>query len=303
MNIAFLGSGPLAAVVAHRLVAAHPLHVVAEPWSRALVEAGATVVGSLAELARRCDVIVVCAASMAEARERLLGAGGVCEGLSVGKIVIDQTAGDPDETSALSLALSQLGVTLIDAPIHFERIEALSDASAILCGGPSDAFATVRPVLDAIGPKVVHCGESAGCGQAARLVVATAAACNRMVTYECAAMGLRNGLSVADMATVLNRCSGANSGTARVLPALAAGGRSADVPLDGVVADLTRASRLAIQVGAPMLIGNLVRSLLQAESNALGASAHLDDTFRVFANAVNSHATTTGGSLSSTPGE
>lgn len=302
MNIAILGSSPLAAVVANRLVNAHALHVVAEPWSRPLLEAGATAVASLAELARRCDVIVVCAASMAEARERLLGRGGVCEGLSAGKIVIDQTVGDPDDASALSAALGKLGVRLIDAPMHFERIEALHDTSAILCGGPSDAFAAVRPVLDAIGPKVVHCGESAGSGQAARLVVATVAACNRMITYECAAMGLRNGLSVSDMATVLNRCSGANSGTARVLPALAAGGRSADIPLDSVVNDLTRASRLAIQVDAPMLIGNLVRSLLQAESNALGASAHLDDTFRVFTNAAGSHAANRGSNPSSLPG-
>jgi hypothetical protein len=58
------------------------------------------------------------------------------------------------------------------------------------------------------------------------------------------------------------------------------------VSLRSVVEDLTMASQLAMHVGAPMLIGNLVRSLLQAESNGLGASAGLDDTFRLFRDAV-----------------
>ncbi len=87
----------------------------------------------------------------------------------------------------------------------------------------------------------------------------------------------RNGLSVASMGTVLTCCSVYSSGTAKVLPATAASERTADVPLASVISQLALASRLAMRVGAPMVIGNVVRSLLQAESNALGATAELDD--------------------------
>ena len=76
-----------------------------------------------------------------------------------------------------------------------------------------------------------------------------------------------------------------------MLPAIATGGRTADVSLRSIVEDLTMASKLAPHVGAPMLIGTLVRSLLQAESNGLGASARLDDTFRLFRDAVGMPAT------------
>jgi hypothetical protein len=61
------------------------------------------------------------------------------------------------------------------------------------------------------------------------------------------------------------------------------------VSLRSVVEDLTMASQLAMRVGAPMLIGNLVRSLLQAASNGLAGPAGLDDTFRLFRNAVGLH--------------
>ena len=285
MNVGILGSSALATAVVRRLVETHRVHVFPEDRSRELGDARIVAAPGLAQLARSAEVLFVCAASTAEMRDLLLGPAGLCEGLSPGKIVIDQTPGDPAQARAMAAELQQRGVVFIDAPIHCEQLDALPDTSAIMCGGPADAVESVRQLLESICPKVVHVGE-AGSGRAARLVVAAVAASNRLVTYECAAMGFRNGLSVEDMATVLTRCSGYSSGTARVLPAIAAGGRTADVSLRSVVEDLTTASQLAMHVGAPMLIGNLVRSLLQAESNGLGAAAGLDDTFRLFRDAV-----------------
>jgi 3-hydroxyisobutyrate dehydrogenase len=109
-----------------------------------------------------------------------------------------------------------------------------------------------------------------------RLVVAAIAACNRLITYECAAMGVRNGLTIADMATVLNKSSGYNSASARVLPALAANERTADVTLGSWADDLRKASALAMRYGAPMLIATMARSTLDAAANRLGASSIVD---------------------------
>lgn len=285
MNVGIVGSSALAAAVLRRLVETYRVHVFLEDRSREPGDTRIAAAPSLAQLARSADVLLVCAASAADVRDLLLGPAGLCEGLSPGKIVIDLTPGDPVQARAMAAEMQQRGVAFIDAPIHCERLGALPDTAAITCGGPADAVESVRQLLEAICPKVVHVGE-AGSGRAARLVVATVAAANRLVTCECAAMGFRNGLSVEDMGTVLTRCSGYSSGTARVLPAIAAGGRTADVSLRSVVEDLTMASQLAMQVGAPLLIGNLVRSLLQAESNGLGALAGLDDTFRLFRDAI-----------------
>lgn len=281
MNVGILGSGTLAAATARRLADVHRVHVVSEDWRDNAVDTRIVPEATAAQVARSSEVLLVCDAAEADLQAFLDDP----EALMPGAVVVDLRPGDPEWARAMADALQQRGIALIDAPIHREREDALADASVITCGGPAATIASVRGVLEAIGPKVVHTGE-AGSGRAARLVIAVVAAANRLVTYECAAMGVRNGLTVDDMATVLTRCSGYNSATVRVLPAIARGDRSADVPLRSVVDDLTEASRLAMRVGAPLLIGNLARSLMQAESNALGASAGLDETFHLFHAAV-----------------
>jgi 3-hydroxyisobutyrate dehydrogenase len=42
-----------------------------------------------------------------------------------------------------------------------------------MCGGTADAFSAARPLLEAMGRKIVHCGD-AGAGQAAKI-------CNNMI--------------------------------------------------------------------------------------------------------------------------
>ncbi|HSI47110.1 MAG TPA: NAD(P)-binding domain-containing protein [Ideonella sp.] len=280
MNVGIVGSSPLAAVVAHRLLKAFRVHVLAPEWPAEHLQREIVPVQDLAALSQQCRVLLVCAASAA-----LHDTAGFGARLPSGTTVVDLSSGDPADAKALAAALQQRGIGFVDAPLHCESHAALPEASAITCGGPAGAVAAVRPLLEAICPKVIDFGD-AGNGRAAALVVATVAAANRLVTYETAAMGFCNGLSVEDMGTVLTRCSGNNSGTVRLLPAIAAGRTTADVPLRSVVADLTLASQLAAKVGAPMMIGNLVRSLLQAESNRLGSAAALDDTFSRFHDAT-----------------
>lgn len=251
MRIAYVGTGPLADAAARRLARAHEV-----------ARAGAG----------NCAVIFLCAASQSEALLSL-------QGLAAGQIVIDQTPGDPDQARANADELREKGVVLLDAPIHCEHVDAMPEATAITCGGPAEVFAAVRPILECICPKVVYCGDT-GSGQAARLVIAAVAACNRLVTYECAAVGLANGLALEHLAEVLNRSSGYNSAAARVLPALARGGKTADIALGAIVEELRLASRLAARCGAPLLLANVGRSIFEAAAAELGTTASLDELAR-----------------------
>lgn len=281
MNIGYFGNSPLAAAAARRLIEEHRVIVFGPVGNRALEESGAAVAENLAHLARSCDVIFIGLGSQAEVREALFASDGLAQALSAGKIVIDQTPGDPDQTRTIADELRKRDVVLLDAPIHYERVDATPDTAAIMCGGPVDTVESVRPLLESICPKVVYCGDT-GNGQATRLVVAAVAACNRLVTYECAAVGVQNGLAIEHMATVLNRSSGYNSASARILPVLATGGRIADVSLGAVVEDLKMASRLAMRCGAPMLVANLASCIIEGAATELGASSSLDEIARIF---------------------
>jgi 3-hydroxyisobutyrate dehydrogenase len=48
-------------------------------------------------------------------------------------------------------------------------------------------------------PTLVYCGDT-GNGHVAKLIQNAVASCNRLLTYEAAAMGVKYGLKLADMA-------------------------------------------------------------------------------------------------------
>jgi 3-hydroxyisobutyrate dehydrogenase len=196
--------------------------------------------------------------------------------LAAGAIVVDLTPGDPARAQALAKSLAERAIAFVDAPLHCEHLGRFPAEAAFLCGGEPQALADVTPVLEKLGAKVVNCGE-VGAGHVARAIVGAVAVCNRLITLEGAAMGFRNGLTVSDMGTVLERCSGSNSGTARVLPAIAEGRRTADMPLVDAAADLSLCVQLARRVGAPVLIATQACNQVLGASRTAGPQATLDE--------------------------
>ncbi len=116
-----------------------------------------------------------------------------------------------------------------------------------------------------------------GNGHVAKLVNNAIAACNRLITYEAAAMGLKYGLSLADMNEIVNKNSGRNGASERILPVLANNGQTTNFQLGLMVKDIALASQIGLSSGAPLLIANMVRGLFQIGVNELGFTANLDE--------------------------
>jgi 3-hydroxyisobutyrate dehydrogenase len=274
-TVGVVGSGTVAKVVAQRLSAFCRV-VALEPHGgrRTLDLDGVDVLDSLEALAKRTSLVLVAEAHCRS--DRLPLADELAALLPRGSTIVNLMAGDPAQAQDQAKDLAARGIAFVDAPIHCEQLARFPEHAAFLCGGPAATLADLKPLLERIGAKVVLCGD-VGAGHAARAVVAGVALCNRLVTLESAAMGYKNGLSVTDMATVLNRCSGANSGTARVLPAMPERQPTADTPLAEVAAELALCSQIARRVGAPVLIANDAASLVRGASRALAADATMDD--------------------------
>ena len=265
-KVAYVGNGPLAAALAARLQSSYEVTTF-----------GPGAAPSLAGF----SVVVINLRSDAEVEALLFGARALADGLARGTIVVDQSPGDPEEARRRARVLQERGVSLVDAPVHCERIDTYPETAALLCGGPSDAVNAVRDVLESLCPKVVHCGDN-GSGRTCHLVVSAVAACNRLVTLECATIGLKNGLSLGDMATVLDASSGYNSAIARVLPALETAARTADVDLGSAVKELKLAVELGKRSSAPMLVANVACATFEGAANVLGNDATIDAMSRVY---------------------
>jgi len=283
MDVGYVGLGTMGGALARRLMLSREMHVfdIRPEVMGAFVAEGARAAADLPSLARGCDVIMLCVPTSAAVRDVLFGAGGLAEGLSPGKIIVDQTTGDPVQTRRMAADLEKLGMMLVDAPVSGGPRGAAAGTIAILCGGPPAAFEMVRPILEAVSPNIVYCGET-GNGHIAKLVNNAVAACNRLITYEAAAAGVKYGLALEDMSKVINKSSGWNGASERILPVLGSGGRTADFQLQLMVKDLRLAAQMAIGCGAPMMIANMVRSLFEAGANELGGTANLDKMARLF---------------------
>ena len=283
LTVGFVGLGTMGGALVRRLLLSRPVHVfdVRLDVVQGLVADGAIAAADLPSLARDCDVIITCVPTSADVRAVVFGKGGLAEGLSPGKIVVDQTTGDPTLTRAIAADLEKLGVALVDAPVSGGPRGAVAGTIAIMCGGPAAEFETVRPILAEISPNHVYCG-GIGNGHVAKLINNAVASCNRLITYEGASVGLKLGLTLENMAVVLNKGSASSDGSERILPALATGGMTSDFRITLMVKDLRLAAQMGSDCGAPMMIASVVRNLFESGMNVLGPDARLDDMARLF---------------------
>ena len=284
MRIGYIGLGAMGGVLARRLLNSRELHVFDRDAGavEALAELGATPAGSPAEIARRCDVVMICVPRSADVHRVIFGPEGLVDALGPGKIVVDQTSGDPAETRAMAAELKGRGIAMLDAPVSGGAKGATAGTIAIMVGGEVDDFERVLPVLEAISPNVFRCGQI-GAGQVLKLINNTISTCNRFALLKGVALGRKNGLDLAKMAEVLNKGGARSRASENMLPALVRGEASGTFALSLMLKDLNLAAGLAIQSGAPMHFGQLARAMLQVASNELGPDANLDDIATIVA--------------------
>ncbi|MDA0662875.1 MAG: NAD(P)-dependent oxidoreductase [Proteobacteria bacterium] len=288
MNIGYVGLGNMGGALARRMQLSRPLRVYdLRPESvSALVDKGAIATQDGASLARESDVVMTCLPTSQNVREAIFGAGGLLEGLAPGKIIIDQTTGDPNETRAMAAELRAHGVELVDAPVSGGIRGADAGTIALMVGASDELFAKVRPVLELISPNIFHCGGT-GNGHVMKLVNNVTSACIRAATYEAVSMGAKNGLSLATMAEVMNKGTSYSSTTANHMPKLLSGSRDVNFALGLMLKDVRLATQLGIDSGAPMMIGNMVRGMLQSASYDMGPDVDMNEIIRPIQKAAN----------------
>lgn len=158
VTVGFVGLGNIGAPMAQRLLTQGvPLrvHDVAPEPVAALVAAGATAAGSVAELAASVDVLCVMVRDDDQVRDVLgLALGSAREGL----VVVVHSTVAPQTPRQLEITAAKHGVLLVDAPVSGGAMGAAEGTLAILVGGSDEAYAAARPALEAMGSKVVHAG-------------------------------------------------------------------------------------------------------------------------------------------------
>jgi 2-hydroxy-3-oxopropionate reductase len=169
-KVGFIGLGIMGLPMAtHILKGGHQLFAHDhKPLPSDLVALGAVACASGKEVAQQADIIIIMVPDTPHVASVLFDDGGVAQGLSAGKTVVDMSSISPVETKAFAARINALGCDYLDAPVSGGEVGARAASLTIMVGGPESAFATVKPLFELMGKNITLVGGN-GDGQTTKV--------------------------------------------------------------------------------------------------------------------------------------
>jgi 2-hydroxy-3-oxopropionate reductase len=173
-KIGFIGLGIMGAPMAgHLQKGGHKLYLHDQknpPYE--LIEGGATVCTSSAEVAMRADIVIIMVPDTPHVEAVLFGETGVAKGLkesgAEGKVVVDMSSISPIATKQFAARIKELGADYLDAPVSGGEVGAKAASLTIMVGGSEAAFDRVKPLFELMGKNITLVGAN-GDGQTTKV--------------------------------------------------------------------------------------------------------------------------------------
>jgi 3-hydroxyisobutyrate dehydrogenase len=206
-KIAFIGLGNMGGPMAANLVkAGHEVSGfdLAATVLQTAAASGVKPASVLSQAVADADVVVT---MLPQGKHVLSAWTDILRAIAVGTLVIDCSTIDVDSARKAHEMAKVASCLSLDAPVSGGTGGAAAGTLTFMAGGSQEAYAKARPILEAMGKKIVHCGE-AGAGQAAKI-------CNNMIlgismigVCEAFVLGEKLGLSHQALFDVASTSSG-----------------------------------------------------------------------------------------------
>jgi 4-hydroxybutyrate dehydrogenase/sulfolactaldehyde 3-reductase len=176
---------------------------------RVLESLGARVATDVAGVAAESDVVFTMLPSSADVEGVVCGSNGILAHARRDSVIVDMSTIDPQMTDRLAAACTAKGIGFVDAPVgrlasHAERGECL-----FMVGAEPATFERVKPLLDAMGTTVHHCG-GVGAGMRTKLVNNYLAIISCQLNAEAIALSQRFGLELEKTLDVIHGTTATN---------------------------------------------------------------------------------------------
>jgi 3-hydroxyisobutyrate dehydrogenase-like beta-hydroxyacid dehydrogenase len=228
-------------------------------------------VGDLADIAAGLDVVVVVVLNAAQVEAVLFGAGGVVPRLKKGAAVMACVTVAPDFARRMEAGCAEFGVHYLDAPISGGSVKAAQGQLSIMASGTPQAFAALKPILDATAKTVFELGEAAGAGSAMKAVNQLLAGVHIATMAEAITFAMTQGIAPETFIKVIPQCAGTSWMLENRAPHVASGDYTPHSQIDiwpkdlGIVLDIARGAKFAAPVTAAAL-----QQFLAASGSGLG---------------------------------
>ena len=264
MKIGFIGLGIMGKPMAKNLLkAGYPLLVNnrSQAPMQELAACGA-IPATQAEIGENCDVVLTMLPNSPQVKQVMLGENGVAAHMHPGSTFIDMTSINPVASKEIAAALAEKGIEMLDAPVSGGEPKAIDGSLSFMVGGKQEIFDRFKPLLEAMGSSVVHCGE-VGAGNTTKLANQIIVACNIQALAEALTLAQKAGV---DPQLVFEAIRGGLAGSTVMnakAPMMIAGDDKPGFKIDLHIKDLNNALDCAHTVGAPLPMTAGAQEVLQ----------------------------------------
>ncbi len=209
-SVGFIGVGNMGGPMARNLLKAGnkvKAFDLSSELVQKVVDAGGNRAATAQEAAADVDAVVTMLPAGKHVASVYIGDKGILEAAKPGTLFIDSSTIDVKTAREVIAAAERKGMLMVDAPVSGGVAGAENAALTFMVGGTEAAFAGAKPLLEAMGKKIVHAG-GAGNGQVAKI-------CNNMVLgismigiSEAFVMAEKLGLSAQAMFDIVSSSSG-----------------------------------------------------------------------------------------------
>ncbi len=209
-NIAFIGLGHMGLPMARNLLkAGHEVtgFDVSEAQMAAFAESGGRTAASLEKAVADADTVVTMLPAGAHVRKVYLGEDGIIAHVRPGTLLIDSSTIDVETAREVAAEAAKAGLPMVDAPVSGGVAGAEAATLTFMVGGPDTAFEQAKPILEAMGRKVIHAG-GAGNGEAAKICNNMLLAISMIGVSEAFALARRLGLDDRKFFDIASQSSG-----------------------------------------------------------------------------------------------
>jgi 4-hydroxybutyrate dehydrogenase/sulfolactaldehyde 3-reductase len=266
-RVGFVGLGNMGGPMASNLVAkgfAVTVFDVVPARIRILEQRGATPAASLGALIDAVEAVLTMLPNTPDVAGVVEGKDGLLARGRPGLLHLDMSTIAPSASQRFARALTEKGMRFVDSgvgrsPMHAERGESL-----FMVGAHDEDLQRVRPLLDAMGDTVIHCGPP-GSGIAMKVVNNFVGMIQAQVTAEALTLGARMGLSADLMHEVISGTLSANGHLKSYYPLKSlAGDIEPGFALDLALKDLSIAVDLARELAVPVKVGDAAQERLRS---------------------------------------
>lgn len=230
--------------------------------------AGIKVLPDLPALAAVADIFVLSLPLAKHVAETV--AGPLLAYAAQRAIIIDTSTSEVAVSRRLAALCAAKGIGFLDAPVSGGPAGAKAGTLAIMVGGAAEHVSAARPVLDAMGSKILHVGAS-GAGNVAKLVNNLLVASHLLTVSEAMRLSEAAGVPTGDVLKVINAASGRSAVSEVNYPRwIESGSFDSGFTMGLMRKDVGLAAALADEVGVSLPMSELAAQLWRESAARLG---------------------------------